>query len=94
MQHLPHDTQHTTHTTQHTTQHLSGLDLYFAMARGAPGAPALDMSKFFDSNYHFMVSRSCGCFQAIACACFQVRAPCLVHAVRMLTLPTCSGKHQ
>jgi 5-methyltetrahydropteroyltriglutamate--homocysteine methyltransferase len=25
------------------------------MARGAPGAPALDMSKFFDSNYHFMV---------------------------------------
>ncbi|GBF92667.1 hypothetical protein Rsub_05036 [Raphidocelis subcapitata] len=36
-------------------KHLSGLDLYFAMARGAPGAPALDMSKFFDSNYHFMV---------------------------------------
>jgi hypothetical protein len=40
-------------------QHLSGLDLYFAMARGAPGAPALDMSKFFDSNYHFMVGTFC-----------------------------------
>jgi 5-methyltetrahydropteroyltriglutamate--homocysteine methyltransferase len=24
------------------------------MARGADGAPALDMSKFFDTNYHFM----------------------------------------
>eukprot|EP00803_Ostreobium_quekettii_P006679 evm.model.scf_2322.1 EVM.evm.TU.scf_2322.1 scf_2322:720-7536(+) len=36
-------------------QHLSGLDQYFAMARGAEGSPALDMSKFFDTNYHFMV---------------------------------------
>lgn len=36
-------------------QHLSGLDQYFAMARGAEGTPALDMSKFFDTNYHFMV---------------------------------------
>lgn len=26
-------------------QHLSGLDLYFAAARGVPGSPALDMSK-------------------------------------------------
>lgn len=35
---------------------LSGYDLYFAMARGAEGAVALDMSKFFDTNYHYMVS--------------------------------------
>lgn len=34
---------------------LSGYDLYFAMARGAEGAVALDMSKFFDTNYHYMV---------------------------------------
>lgn len=34
---------------------LSGLELYFAMARGAPSAPALDMSKYLDTNYHFMV---------------------------------------
>ena len=26
------------------------------MARGAEGATALDMSKFFDTNYHYMVS--------------------------------------
>jgi hypothetical protein len=25
------------------------------MARGAPGAPALDMSKYFDTNYHYLV---------------------------------------
>ncbi|KAK9829533.1 hypothetical protein WJX72_006351 [[Myrmecia] bisecta] len=36
-------------------QHLSGYDLYFAMARGAKGTVALDMSKYFDTNYHFMV---------------------------------------
>lgn len=34
----------------------TGLDLYFAMARGAPGVPAMDMSKFFDTNYHYLVS--------------------------------------
>ena len=37
-------------------QKLSGYDLYFAMARGTEGAVALDMSKFFDTNYHYMVS--------------------------------------
>lgn len=31
-----------------------GLRLYFALARGAPEAPALDMSKYFDTNYHFL----------------------------------------
>ncbi|GAX84629.1 hypothetical protein CEUSTIGMA_g12050.t1 [Chlamydomonas eustigma] len=36
-------------------QHLSGLQQYFAMARGAEGKPALDMSKLFDTNYHFLV---------------------------------------
>nr|BAU71146.1 METE; cobalamin-independent methionine synthase [Parachlorella kessleri] len=36
-------------------QHLSGLDRYFAAARGAPGAPAADMSKYFDTNYHYLV---------------------------------------
>ncbi len=31
------------------------LDLYFAMARGAPGAPALALRKWFDTNYHYLV---------------------------------------
>ncbi|MBN2003801.1 MAG: 5-methyltetrahydropteroyltriglutamate--homocysteine S-methyltransferase [Anaerolineae bacterium] len=34
---------------------LSGLPRYFAMARGAPGVPALDMTKWFDTNYHYLV---------------------------------------
>ena len=37
---------------------LSGYDLYFAMARGVEGVVALDMSKFFDTNYHYMVRNS------------------------------------
>jgi len=34
---------------------LSGLARYFAMARGVPGVPALDMTKWFDTNYHYLV---------------------------------------
>eukprot|EP00884_Botryococcus_braunii_P016286 jgi/Botrbrau1/3340/Bobra.0048s0035.1 len=34
---------------------LQAFDKYFAMARGTPAAVALDMSKFFDTNYHYMV---------------------------------------
>lgn len=32
-----------------------GLGRYFAMARGAPGVPALEMTKWFDTNYHYLV---------------------------------------
>jgi 5-methyltetrahydropteroyltriglutamate--homocysteine methyltransferase len=32
-----------------------GLERYFAMARGAEGVPALEMTKWFDTNYHYMV---------------------------------------
>ncbi|AHJ69501.1 5-methyltetrahydropteroyltriglutamate--homocysteine methyltransferase [Granulibacter bethesdensis] len=31
------------------------LDTYFAMARGNASVPALEMTKWFDTNYHFMV---------------------------------------
>ncbi|QIA27489.1 5-methyltetrahydropteroyltriglutamate--homocysteine S-methyltransferase [Thermaerobacter sp. PB12/4term] len=33
------------------------LDVYFAMARGTPGrgVPALEMTKWFDTNYHYIV---------------------------------------
>ncbi len=31
------------------------LDTYFAMARGASGAPPLEMTKWFDTNYHYLV---------------------------------------
>lgn len=31
------------------------LDTYFAMARGSAGVPALEMTKWFDTNYHYMV---------------------------------------
>ncbi len=34
---------------------LKGLDRYFAMARGEPGIPALEMTKWFDTNYHYLV---------------------------------------
>lgn len=31
------------------------LDTLFAMARGRPGVPALELTKFFDTNYHYLV---------------------------------------
>ena len=31
------------------------LPAYFAMARGAPGVPALELTKWFDTNYHYLV---------------------------------------
>jgi 5-methyltetrahydropteroyltriglutamate--homocysteine methyltransferase len=34
---------------------LTGLDRYFAMARGVTGAPPLEMTKWFDTNYHYLV---------------------------------------
>lgn len=34
---------------------LKSLDTYFAMARGHESASALDMSKFFGTNYHYLV---------------------------------------
>jgi len=42
-------------TARARAQHLSGYEQYFAMARGTKGAEALDMSKFFDTNYHYLV---------------------------------------
>ena len=33
----------------------TGLDRYFAMARGAAGAAPLEMTKWFDTNYHYLV---------------------------------------
>ncbi|WP_448380757.1 5-methyltetrahydropteroyltriglutamate--homocysteine S-methyltransferase [Gloeomargarita sp.] len=35
--------------------HLTGLEQYFAMARGQAGIPALEMTKWFDTNYHYLV---------------------------------------
>ncbi len=32
-----------------------GKDVYFAMARGSKVAPAMDMTKWFDTNYHYIV---------------------------------------
>ncbi|GGT88309.1 5-methyltetrahydropteroyltriglutamate--homocysteine S-methyltransferase [Actinomadura citrea] len=34
---------------------LDGLDRYFAMARGVQDIPAMEMTKWFDTNYHFIV---------------------------------------
>jgi len=33
----------------------TGHDLYFAMARGTKSQPALEMTKWFDTNYHYLV---------------------------------------
>jgi 5-methyltetrahydropteroyltriglutamate--homocysteine methyltransferase len=38
-----------------TTLGLSALDTYFAAARGVQDAPALEMTKWFDTNYHYLV---------------------------------------
>ena len=34
---------------------LEGLGRYFAMARGVPAIPALELTKWFDTNYHYLV---------------------------------------
>jgi 5-methyltetrahydropteroyltriglutamate--homocysteine methyltransferase len=34
---------------------LEGLEAYFAMARGADGITALELTKWFDTNYHYLV---------------------------------------
>ncbi|GAB3440046.1 5-methyltetrahydropteroyltriglutamate--homocysteine S-methyltransferase [Actinophytocola sediminis] len=34
---------------------LSTVNTYFAAARGRDGAPALEMTKWFDTNYHYLV---------------------------------------
>jgi len=36
-------------------KNFEGLELYFAMARGAAGLPALELTKWYDTNYHFLV---------------------------------------
>lgn len=36
-------------------RHLSGLEQYFALCRGKDGIPALEMTKWFDTNYHYLV---------------------------------------
>ncbi|KEI45650.1 5-methyltetrahydropteroyltriglutamate--homocysteine S-methyltransferase [Saccharopolyspora rectivirgula] len=40
---------------RHAELGLSPLDTYFAMARGAESAPPLEMTKWFDTNYHYLV---------------------------------------
>jgi len=37
------------------TGETSSIDEYFRMARGAKDAPAMEMTKWFDTNYHFIV---------------------------------------
>src|ERR1700685_4500937 len=34
---------------------LDGLDAYFAMARGTEGIVPLELTKWFDTNYHYLV---------------------------------------
>ncbi|MBW6488914.1 5-methyltetrahydropteroyltriglutamate--homocysteine S-methyltransferase [Sulfurimonas sp.] len=36
-------------------QHLSGEELYFAMARGSASSVAMEMTKWFNTNYHYIV---------------------------------------
>jgi 5-methyltetrahydropteroyltriglutamate--homocysteine methyltransferase len=36
-------------------RHLEGLELRFAMARGADGIQPLELTKWFDTNYHYLV---------------------------------------
>ncbi|OKL43317.1 5-methyltetrahydropteroyltriglutamate--homocysteine S-methyltransferase [Pseudovibrio exalbescens] len=36
-------------------EEIVSLDTYFAMARGTKDAPAMEMTKWFDTNYHYIV---------------------------------------
>lgn len=38
-----------------STWDAAALDTYFAMARGAQEVPALELTKWFDTNYHYLV---------------------------------------
>lgn len=69
---------------------LSGVDLYFALARGAEGAPACDMSKLFDTNYHFLAPELTADSGARAGApgrgCLQHSAVCTIGAASLRCL--------
>ena len=55
--------------------HLEGLQLYFAMARGHKDAPALDMSKYFNTNYHYLVRTTASqppLLRSCSCPCQQI----------------------
>jgi 5-methyltetrahydropteroyltriglutamate--homocysteine methyltransferase len=41
--------------SRYTALGLSPLDTYFAMARGVESTPPLEMTKWFDTNYHYLV---------------------------------------
>ncbi|MFY1652923.1 5-methyltetrahydropteroyltriglutamate--homocysteine S-methyltransferase [Solwaraspora sp. WMMB762] len=41
--------------TRFTRLGLSALNTYFAMARGVDAEPALELTKWFDTNYHYLV---------------------------------------
>ncbi|KAK2632017.1 hypothetical protein EUGRSUZ_L02116 [Eucalyptus grandis] len=36
-----------------------GFDVYFSMARGTTSVPAMEMTKWFDTNYHYIVPELC-----------------------------------
>jgi 5-methyltetrahydropteroyltriglutamate--homocysteine methyltransferase len=38
-----------------SSQHDTMVDLYFAMARGTPDQSAMEMTKWFNTNYHYIV---------------------------------------
>ena len=40
---------------RYTELGLDSLDTYFALARGAESTPPLEMTKWFDTNYHYLV---------------------------------------
>ncbi|MEN9252230.1 MAG: 5-methyltetrahydropteroyltriglutamate--homocysteine S-methyltransferase [Thermostichales cyanobacterium BF4_bins_65] len=63
---------------------LTGLNRYFAMARGQDGIPALEMTKWFDTNYHYLVPEVGSSLQPVNFADFleTVRRSQLVLAER------------
>ncbi|WP_172202529.1 5-methyltetrahydropteroyltriglutamate--homocysteine S-methyltransferase [Niveibacterium sp. COAC-50] len=54
----------------------NGLNAVFALARGTPSQPALDMTKWFDTNYHYLVP------EIEADTPFRLEASVLLAAVR------------
>ncbi len=52
------------------------FDTYFAMARGSASAPAMEMTKWFDTNYHYIVP------EFTAGMAFSLRSSKLVHQTK------------
>jgi len=88
-------------------QQFEGLERYFAMARGTGNIPALEMTKWFDTNYHYLVpeiqvdTAPQGNFADFLATVQRAQAviadratPVILSPVTLLSLSRCSGQFE